>query len=263
MKGGSLPNTKLPLVKGMTVTRKNAPAPPLVPGYWTQSQQPLQVLIFLLPFLAVYEVGLLWFKAKSRPNLAEVLLQKFFLIFGVDNPTLSYHLPALVIVVVLVTWHLTRRDKATFDPRTYIGMLIEAVLLAMPLFVFGLMLFRGTQPSFATSWSTAGVHLLESIGAGLYEEFVFRVLGIALVHAILVDLLALPEKWGAAGAITITAVLFSAAHFYAQSFHWGKFLYFAAAGVFFAIVYLLRGYGIAAGAHAAYNTFIVLQMMRM
>lgn len=247
---------------------RNIPSPPLVAGYWTRSQEPLQVLFFLLPLLAAYEIGLIWFAdAKSRPIIAEVLLQKFFQVFGVDNPVLSYHLPAIVIVGVLITWHLTRRDRFSFDVRIYAGMFAEAVLLALPLLVFGLMLFRGTQPaSFTINWHGVQVGLLESIGAGLYEEFVFRVIGIALAHALLVDLLALPARWGAAGAILLTAVLFSAAHFYdagRNPWHWGKFFYFTAAGIFFAIVYLLRGFGIAAGAHAAYNTFIVLQMMRM
>jgi len=241
---------------------------PVSADYWQRSRQPLQALFFLLPFLAIYELGLLkLYEAKSRPIIAEVLLQEFFQIFGVHDPRLSYHLPAFVIVGVLLCWHVARRDRWAVNVRTYILMALEAMLLAVPLFVFMMVLFRSPQAATAAMeehavWQWAQIRILESIGAGLYEEFVFRLLGLALVHTILVNILALPEKWGAIGSIVLTSLLFSMAHFYAYDWQWDRFFFYAVAGVFFAMIYLLRGFGIAAAAHAAYNIYVVaLQWM--
>jgi hypothetical protein len=256
------------------MTRATSKAPVThAASYWQRAQQPLYALMFLLPFLVIYEAGLLKLaEEKSRPIIAEVLLQRFFEVFGVTDTTLSYHLPAFMVVGVLLSLHMARRDAWTLDVRAYIGMFGEAVMLALPLMVFGLVLFRSPpQPAVAELVATTElangtlleltqIRLLESIGAGVYEEFVFRLVGIALLHGLLVDVLALPAKWGACGAIAVTSIVFSAVHFGGERnpFHWGKFLFFAVAGVFFAMIYLLRGFGIAAGTHAAYNVYVFL-----
>src|SRR5690554_6770786 len=118
-------------------------------GYWQRSQQPLYALTFLLPFLVIYELGLLRLaEEKTRPIIAEVVLQRFFQWFRVDDPTLSYHLPAFLIVVVLLSLHVARGDRWSVDVRAWFGMLAEALVLALPLMVFGLVLFRAPpQPA--------------------------------------------------------------------------------------------------------------------
>jgi len=61
-----------------------------------------------------------------------------------------------------------------------------------------------------------------SVGAGIYEELFFRLVGIALLHALLVDLLKLPEHWGAIAAVMLSAVAFALYHFSpGQEFGWG------------------------------------------
>jgi membrane protease YdiL (CAAX protease family) len=101
------------------------------------------------------------------------------------------------------------------------------------------------------------------IGAGIYEELVFRLIMIALLHLILVDVLALPEGIGQAGAIGVSSLAFALYHFPS----WGEirvtlFLIYAFAGVYLAGIYLVRGIGIAAGAHAVYDIFVVMQLIR-
>jgi len=61
-----------------------------------------------------------------------------------------------------------------------------------------------------TSWQAGMVF---SIGAGIYEELLFRLIGIALLHMLFVDFLALPEKVGGAAAIGVSAVAFAMYHF--------------------------------------------------
>ena len=151
-------------------------------------------------------------------------------------------------------------------------MWLESLLLAVPLFVFALVLFRSTGGAEALQsvqditnntpnptsdgWQA---QLVFSIGAGIYEELLFRLIGIALLHMLLVDALALPHATGAIAAIVITSLGFAAYHFSSQNpFQLGKCFFYTVAGIYFAVVYLLRGFGIVAGTHALYDVMVVL-----
>ena len=101
-----------------------------------------------------------------------------------------------------------------------------------------------------------------AVGAGIYEEFVFRVIlitGFAYV-------LGLIFKWGVMakhiGSVLIAAALFSAFHFAGP---YGEdptfYLFFARliAGIFLGVIYTLRGFGIAAYTHTIYDLFVLVR----
>lgn len=251
-------------------------------SYWDRTQWPLQSLFFLLPLLAVYEIGavLAVQGGMTRQDLArikaEALLDSFFGWFGVT----SVYLPGLIVIVVLVCWHLVRRDPWRPEPKLYALMCVESLLLALPLLVFSAVLFREPASGGAamevanllageTSGGTSGggglanipdwkTGMLLSIGAGIYEELLFRLIAIALLHAILVDLLALPDMWGAILAVLGSAVAFALYHFPGLGeIELGRFIFYTAAGVFFALVYVLRGFGIVVGTHALYDVLVI------
>jgi membrane protease YdiL (CAAX protease family) len=251
-------------------------------SYWQQSQQPLQILFFMLPVMFLYEMGLLLYirtlSSGARQDIyARSLLFQLFDWFGIEG----YYWPPLIVVTVLLTWHILKKDPWRIQPRTCAWMWLESTMLAIPLFIFALVLFRqpvtqtacethhaltsaatprslaSIQPArhLTTGWQT---QLVFSIGAGIYEELVFRLMAIAILHALLVDLLALPEKTGAIGAIAISAIAFAVYHFSPHNpFTIGKFLFYTGAGVYFAVVYVLRGFGIVAGTHALYDALVV------
>ena len=250
--------------------------------YFERSTQPLQALLFLLPLILVYELGIHFVAADATgvPTsdiYARSLMRDFFDVFGVA----AYYLPALIVVVVLLSLHVARRDPWQVEYRLYPLMLGESIVLAIPLFVFGLVIAHAPQDpaGYAAATSHAGPHALQvvvqqttaatphtpvqqlvfSIGAGIYEELLFRLIGIALLHLLLVDILALPTPVGAAGAIVGSAVAFALYHFSSDNpFEIGLALYYTAAGLYFAVVYVVRGFGIVAGAHALYDVMVVL-----
>ena len=56
-----------------------------------------------------------------------------------------------------------------------------------------------------------------------------------------------------------SSLLFAAAHYvgpYGDPLQWRSFLFRTLAGIFFAVVFLYRGFGIAAGSHAAYDILV-------
>lgn len=238
-------------------------------GYWQKSQQPLQALFFLIPLLVLYELGTIIFARDARQGVthfiyARSLLREAFEWVGVTG----YYLPGIIVVVVLLSLHLVRRDPWRFDLRLYGLMWIESILLAIPLFVLLLMLARQTPPqNMALTQTTQQVteqmswqaQIVFGIGAGIYEELLFRLIAIAFIHMIVVDVLALDKTAGAIAAIGLSSVAFSMYHFTSwQDFGMAAFVLRTIAGVYLAGVYLLRGFGVVAATHAIYDIIWVV-----
>jgi len=106
--------------------------------------------------------------------------------------------------------------------------------------------------------------LMLSLGAGLYEELLFRVL--------LVGGMAAGLRWLMGGganlvlptgvvAAVIGALVFSAFHYvgaYGDTFTVASFTYRAIAGLVFSGLYLTRGFGITAWTHALYDVYVMV-----
>ena len=72
------------------------------------------------------------------------------------------------------------------------------------------------------------------------------------------DLLALPKHVGQWGAILGSALLFAAYHFGGGAeFDAARFVFYTLAGLYFAILYVARGFGIVAATHALYDVLAV------
>ena len=98
------------------------------------------------------------------------------------------------------------------------------------------------------------------LGAGIYEELLFRLI---LLTATIGALRYCGMKRGLAvvAAVLITSLLFSVAHYvgpYGEAFEMFGFLFRFVAGVFFCVLFVNRGFGIAAGTHAGYDILVGL-----
>ncbi|MBX3323862.1 MAG: CPBP family intramembrane metalloprotease [Phycisphaeraceae bacterium] len=230
-------------------------------GYARASKAPWQILCLLLPLIVVYEVGsLIYLTSPETDQVATVeadrLLGAAFERFGVTG----LHLPGVVVVVVLLVWHLLTRDSWRIRWTVLLGMVAESALWTFPLLVIAVLLdptalAQGTD---VRSWDL-GARITISIGAGLYEELLFRMIIIAAAHFALVDLLRVPERAGAIAAVAISAVLFGWYHLPAgMGFDLGWFLFYCAAGAYFGVVYLLRDFGIVVATHAIYDLIVLV-----
>ncbi|MEM6757408.1 MAG: CPBP family intramembrane glutamic endopeptidase [Planctomycetota bacterium] len=239
--------------------------------YWDATRAPLQSLAFLLPILLAYELGTLAYRTLIGPLpaiKAESWLAWGFELFGISGRgsqnagIWALLLPPVAIVVVLLSMHLVEGAKSRVRPRLWPGMWAESIVLAAPLLVLTAVMFRGggTTLQAAVSPETAGwlAELLWSLGAGLYEELVFRLVAIAAVHALFLSLLRVKEPWSALIAIAVSSVLFALYHFDDRAaFDAGRFAFYTVAGVYLAGVYLLRGFGIVVACHAIYDVVVV------
>ncbi|MDX2115292.1 MAG: CPBP family intramembrane glutamic endopeptidase [Planctomycetota bacterium] len=232
--------------------------------------------MFLLPLVIAYEVGsavvLSGPGGADLPELrAERMLGSIFASLGAGG----LYLPGVLLVVVLLIWHLLTRDSWRVRPSVCGGMILESIFWTLPLLVLGQMVFRAFDmaPQLAAPAQTnsvleaapAHVRALFAVGAGLYEELVFRLMAIALVHAIAADLLRVPEGPARASAVFISAVAFALYHDVMMptgGIDPARLAVFTFAGVYFGTLYVLRGFGIVVAVHVLYDLAVLVLLTR-
>lgn len=248
-------------------------AVPARPGYWSQAKQPLHVLVFLLPLIIAYELGLAVFLRSEQgvlSNVAHVRLVRFFQDFGINVPGGMY-LGGVAIVVVLLVWQVLSRDPWRINGRVIGIMALESLALTLPLIVFGQIITRtaiSTSAMDVLAMSTEQ-HIREldlwsrlaiSVGAGLYEELLFRMMLIAVIHTLLVDLGKASFGLGAAIAVVVSAVAFAWYHPLTEAagtFSWRRLVFYFTAGLYFGAIFVFRGFGIVVAVHALYDVIMV------
>ena len=196
-------------------------------GYFAEAQRPLHILAFLLPLLLAYELGALLYLSGGdgapRTIAAWGMLARFFEMFG----AFGFHLPAALLVTVLVIWHVLQRDPWRVRTPVLAGMAMEACLWTVPLTILLIVLQsvvgrEGSPPAAAVVVQAGDAEALRSLpwqarltisaGAGLYEELLFRMIGIAAVHAVLVDVMRLSNRVGGTVAVAVSAGAFALYH---------------------------------------------------
>src|SRR5262249_39979241 len=96
------------------------------------------------------------------------------------------------------------------------------------------------------------------IGAGIYEEVLFRLILFSGLEWVLLWINLRPPLTAIVAGVA-SALLFSAAHHVGpagEPFQGYVFVFRTVAGLYFAILYRWRGFGIAAGSHACYDVLV-------
>jgi membrane protease YdiL (CAAX protease family) len=228
-----------------------------LPGsYFARSELPLASLALLIPLLVLYELGTRHFASDPFARtehriIAFKLMQDFFHLFGASGR----YLPALAIVGILLAWHIARNDPWKVKPGTLVGMSIEGTFLGLPLLAVGILGLRYLSATTSPDWR--GMVVL-SIGAGIYEELVFRLIAFTLLQLLLVDLFGMGKLWAGATTVLAASLLFSLYHYLGtETFNWHIFAFRTFAGIYFGVVFLFRGFGITACSHASYDVCVV------
>jgi membrane protease YdiL (CAAX protease family) len=101
--------------------------------------------------------------------------------------------------------------------------------------------------------------LVLSLGAGIYEELIFRLIGFNLLGFILIDLWQVPKSRAYVLMVVSSGLLFALYHYLGyEHFGWRTLAFRTAAGIYFGVIYLTRGFGVTAGTHTSYDIIVVL-----
>jgi hypothetical protein len=263
-----------------------SPRPTGPHSYWAASRAPRYSVLFALPLLILYEVLaalLAGPQGSGVRNAADVLVKApFVALAGARGPV--YFAALVIAVCVALVWRDVRRSGGPIRGRVFALMLAESAALAV---VCGVVVslvtaqllgvLGGAAPAAAAlpglavqggaaaggdiaklGWTTRA---MLSLGAGLYEELVFRVLLVSGLAVGARRLLGAKPLAAGAFAVVVGALLFSAVHYVGalgDTFTLRSFAFRAVAGLFFSALYVLRGFGITAWTHAIYDMLVLL-----
>ncbi len=296
--------------------------------YCQRSRTPLASLLFILPLLASYELGIRLINHPVAQSGGGLWLRQFL--------QSQFHMPAwsmpLLPVTTLLLLHLwcyrkaeaanaagmanTERANGTSSPTgttipatpvtstvstattqtvpnptsatessqrrvnwlTFLpNMLVESILWAVML--CGLLLAE--QRIFEMIWQTGPLFqtspieslrlgvaaLISHLGAGIYEEYLFRLLLVGGLAVMLRQNLREGVAFGV--AILIGAVIFVVAHYlgrYGEAFLWRDAVCQLAmsfrftAAILLGVIFWKRGFGVAVGSHICYNVLIQIPL---
>ena len=244
-------------------------------SYWTATRHPWACALFVLPLLIFYEAGLYILGPASMDDMrngADAWLRGILQQIGISP---LYGAPFLLLAVLLA-WSLWRRaDRPSDYLGLWLGMVVESALCALGLLCLSQMLFPllqhvgnlletptarlvtlSTTPTNAPQ--LAWDQVVGYVGAGIYEETLFRLVLFSAIAALLLAL-DLPRWLGLLAAALVSALAFAGAHnlgAHGEPFQLVVFLFRTCAGLYFTLVYHTRGFGIAVGAHASYDVLV-------
>lgn len=236
---------------------------PEVDSYWAGTRNPLVSLVFVAPLIAAYEVGVRILGGAAADSLrtgADAWMRRGLASVGL----MDRWLPPLAVVLALLGWQAMLGGSWRFRPRWLFGMAVECLLFALVLVGLsrvvelgfdrlddgGLLATSGSRGQFAGA--------VAYLGAGVYEEALFRLALVPVIYH-LARAVHATEVLAATLAITGSAVLFSLAHHAGapgEAFTVFAFVFRWLAGIVFAWLFLFRGFGVAVGAHAAYDVLV-------
>ncbi len=231
-------------------------------GYFASVRHPWIALIVLIPLLAVYEIGVHKSTSASGSLRAGVELWLQHWLEQTSN------VPAFVIpsalVGLLLLWALLRgNDRPTHFIVPTLGILFEGVAAGIGLYALclntPLLLEKAGVPVAAVN--IQGSQVLTYLGVGLYEEAIFRLIGFGMFSWIMRAVF-IPAIAAIPIAMLISAAAFALAHEFVHTEPFVPFVFFTRMliGATLAMLFWLRGLGVAVAAHIVYDVVASGQM---
>ena len=245
------------------------PAPAALPrptGYLAVTRTATYGFLAALPLFVLYEVGVLLAPGAGTIRVgADVWLKTLLALLG---GTGWAALGGVVLAIGLGVWWAERTRRPPLVPRYFAGLVAESLVYAVVLAV----LVSGTVGALFGTWTLPaaalaqmaklgmGLQLALSIGAGLYEELVFRVLLVGGLAAIVARVTRWERPKAYLLAAVVGAAVFSAVHHlgpFGDPFALDVFTFRFLFGLALNAVFLLRGFALAAWTHALYDVLVV------
>ena len=235
-------------------------------GYFGLTQTATYGFLSALPLIILYEI-LIIFSNQGREGQirisSEVWLRQWTQY--IDGPTLPI-LGGVLVLIGIVILMIERKKKIKLKLSYFLGIILESSFYAIIVAILVSQVVSYLFPAMAALG--AGLQLAEqdlltkialSIGAGIYEELLFRVILVGGLYALL-RLFFGTQVIGYIIAAIVGALLFSAIHYIGElgdPFKLNSFTFRFLFGLALNVLFLVRGFGVAAWTHALYDIMVV------
>lgn len=240
------------------------PVTAAIQRYYRSSRSAVFSYLVSLPLLILYE--LLIYLTEANPSHyvrieADVWIKSLLSMLGYNSVALTFALALLIGVFLFIK---ERKKEIHLQFSHFVFLIIESLVYAV---VLGLLISRLTSvlTTNAALQGNPNVHLSPiqrfalSLGAGLYEELVFRlVLVNVLLYICRIFRFSTFVRYFI--SVVLAAFLFSLAHYtgpLGDPFTIYSFLFRFFFGLALTLIYVTRGFGVAAWTHALYDTLLI------
>ena len=231
-------------------------------SYWRSTRSPLYSFLFTIPLFLIYEIGIFLTSSDDMfvlRNGADALMRQILATFGITG---LYWIGVIFFIGFIITFILQRKywEQTQIHSDYFLLMMVESV-------VWSVLIYFLMTNVYLLLMNPTGSMLVQqvtlAVGAGIYEEFLFRVLLIAGISVILGFIFQWSDKSRNWAAMVIAAGIFSSFHFigeYGDFFSFNIFMIRFLAGIALGTLYFLRGFGITAWSHAVYDLIVLTRM---
>jgi hypothetical protein len=220
-------------------------------------------LMLVFPLMVIYHAGILL--THGVLNGADFVTQIIVSLLGRDR----YWMFVVAVTVGFVVALGLLRRKQHFHPRTVGPLLLESTIYALTMggliSLIMVRLLHLQPPRMGSPLASAGpfTNLIMSIGAGVYEETVFRLGLLAGIAAFCERVLHLRRWLALVLAFGLSSAVFSAVHGLGpladrHAFELWVFTFRFLAGAIFGLLFWFRGFAVAVYTHAIYDVIVLV-----
>ena len=231
-------------------------------SYFINTRSPLYSFLFTIPLFFIYEIGVLFSSTTemiSMRNGADALMRQILSALGIHG---FYWIGGIFFIGFVVVYFYQKQywNEVEVEAKYLILMMFESVIWSIGLYIF-------MSNVYVLLMNPSGAFMVQqvilAVGAGIYEEFLFRVLLITGIAGILGFIFQWSEGLRNWIAMIIAAGIFSSFHFigeFGDYFSFNIFMIRLFAGIVLGALYFMRGFGITAWAHSIYDLIILTRI---
>jgi membrane protease YdiL (CAAX protease family) len=239
-----------------TSSTKKAQGP--TSDYWSISKDLFHSFLLVLPLFVVYQIGVL--STGGAVNGVDFTTRT---LFALTRGDIRLYIGFQVFVLAGLLFVLKMLpNKKRLHAGIWAWVIVESAVYAF--FLSGVItsiltgIFHISPP--LVVGPSAGSKIILSIGAGFFEELVFRLILLSSLVALLQSM-HVPRGLSAIVGVLVSSFIFSAAHYIGptgEALVLYSFLFRFMAGILFAGLFWTRGFAVAVYTHAIYDIFVMV-----
>lgn len=229
-------------------------------NYWRYSRSAYYSAVAALPLLVIYEILIVLSQSRywGIRNAADVWIRTFLMAFDLQAQHITFVLIGISLALIPIAKSRARGIK--LKANYFALMFAECLTFSLVLGVVLQSILRLGGLSSGGPGSGLMQNLALSVGAGLFEEIIFRVILLNLLFLLLSPLLK-KKVVAAVVSVLLASFLFSLSHYVgtmADTWQLYSFMFRWVAGLLFTVLYFVRGFAITAYTHALYDIWVLV-----